>query len=240
MSKIQREQIRQYASSPYEKALFAGPEIETRLPSQLEDGTIASVKKSQKLFDGAKDGFFKKKVHAIVKHTSNLEAYQNLTFPQLSLDEWNVIFKTALERARITGEFQLNLDIPPIQPIVYNRPSAFEGMIHVDPSADIEKQRSQALAQILLLASEVKLGAYNAQDYLNPRSINAANTIPYAGIQRKILPIFWHYSARMVFACQPGSSVVQLGKTKKAHECSANLGKCRRFYLPTKSEKKSN
>lgn len=195
VSKIQREQVRQYASSSYEKTLFAGPEMETRLPSQLEDGTIASVKKSQKLFDGAKDGFFKKKVHAIGKHTAHLEAYQNLTFPQLSLDEWNGIFKAALDRARITGEFQLNLNIPPIQPIVYNRPSSFEGMIHVDPIADVEKQRSQALAQVLLLASEVKLGSYNVQDYLNPRVMESVHTIPYAGIQRNILPIFWHYAA---------------------------------------------
>lgn len=192
LRKTQREQVKLY-TTPYEKVLFAGPDDESRLPSQLEDGTMLWTKIPQKILDIGKEGFFKKKTYPLAKHTSHLEAYQILTLPQLTMDEWHDIFKTSLERARITGEMALNLDIPPIQPVVYHRPNAFEGKIHVDMLASPEKQRSQAVAQILLLASEAKLGAYNLLDYVGPRALHAANPSPTPGTMRNVLPIFWHY-----------------------------------------------
>jgi SpoVK/Ycf46/Vps4 family AAA+-type ATPase len=237
LSKIQRERVKQYTVSPYQKTLFTGPEIEARLPSQLEDWTIASVKKSNKFFDLAKEAFFTP-VYALGKHEAQLEAYPNLTLPQLSLDEWHEIFKTALDRARITGELQLNLDIPPIQPVVYNRPSAFEGMINVDPLASEEKQRSQALAQILLLASEAKLGAYNAQDYLSPRALEAVHMSPYTGVQRNILPIFWHYSASQgVCLPTPGRPLYTWVKQRKLTNVSPTWESAEEFLKNQKAKR---
>ena len=193
LRKTQREQVKLY-STPQEKALFAGPDDESRLPSQLEDGTMMWTKVPQKILDLGKEGFFKRKTYPVAKHTSHLEAYQILTLPQLTMEEWHDVFKTSLERARITGETTLSLDIPPIQPVVYHRPNAFEGKVHIDLLASPEKQRSQAVAQILLLASEAKLGAYNLLDYVSPRAIHAANPAPTPGTVRNILPIFWHYT----------------------------------------------
>ena len=191
--KTQREQVKTYSTS-YEKTVFAGPDEASRLPSQLEDGTMRWTKIPQKIVDRAKEGFFAKKTYPQKKHTSHLDAYQILTLPQLTMDEWHDIFKTSLERARLTGEMTLNLDIPPIRPVVYHRPNAFAGKIHVDLLATPEKQRSQAVAQILLLASEAKLGAYNLLDYVGPRALYAANPSPTPGTARRVLPIFWHYS----------------------------------------------
>ena len=193
LRETQREQVKPY-STVYEKALFAGPDEGARLPSQLEGGTTIPSDLSRMMAAFGKVGFFQKKHYPVAKHTSHLEAYQILTLPQLSMDEWHGIFKTSLERARITGEMTLSLDIPPIQPVVYHRPNAFEGKIHVDLLASPEKQRSQAVAQILLLASEAKLGSYNIFDYVGSRALHAANPFPTPGTVRNILPIFWHYS----------------------------------------------
>lgn len=207
--KVQRDRIKAF-SSKAERHLFAGPDTGPRLPTQLEDGTRRQQTTPRKVVEKESYGrFFNAHPYFLTKHQAFLEAYPILTLPQLSMDEWHHVFKTSLESTRRTGETVLSLDIPPITPVTYQRPNAFEGQIHVDLLASPEKQRSQALAQILLLASESRLGALNMPDYLNPRGLQAAIPSPSSGTVRRILPIVWHYPIRPLMALKTEASVLR-------------------------------
>lgn len=206
--KTQRDRIKAFATKA-ERHLFAGPETKPRLPSQLEGGTRLAQTMARKLMEKENyENFFNSHPYVLTKHQAFLEAYPILTLPQLSMDEWHHIFKTSLESTRRTGEMTLSLDIPPITPVTYQRPNAFGGKIHVDLLASPEKQRSQALTQILLLASEARLGARNINDYLNPRALQAANPPPSPGTVRHVLPIVWHYPIQPLMAMETGASTL--------------------------------
>jgi len=247
--KAQRDRIKAF-STKAERHLFAGPETKPRFPSQLEDGTRLAQTMARKIMEKESyESFFKSHPYVLTKHQAFLEAYPILALPQLSMDEWHHIFKTSLESTRRTGEMTLSLDIPPITPVTYQRPNAFKGKIHVDLLASPEKQRSQALTQILLLASEARLGARNIADYLNPRALQAVNPLPSPGTVRRVLPIIWHYPIRPSMAmeteaaalCPPAQRLVRKNATAVWKSADAFIGRrkaegnalTRLFYMLT-------
>lgn len=196
---MHREQVMNFFT-PFQKRYVFGPFDldDSRLPSQLEDVNIpAKLYPESWQAPAMESRFHNKRARrqfglVFKKKKAALDSFTKASFPELSMDEWHDLFKLSIDRARRSSEAILNLDLPPIQPVAYQLPTQYAGKIHVNPSAAEPKQRSQALAQILLLASTPKTGAYNLLDYVDPRAVHTAHPAATPGMRRDLLPIFWH------------------------------------------------